>query len=876
MSGFGAKLLLALSLAALFLAGSAKAAESQAFKAAEQELVDGSYQLAEADFAEFVQKNPNSPRLLEAVLYQAEARIKLGKYDAALSLLSAYEKQSGTLGDWYLLCRGEALLAKGDYLKAEADFTRLLEAYPGSPRRLTAVVNAAAARTRLSQWPQVTELLGQTNGVFQLVAATNHASSDVIRGYLLLSEAQLAQRDTRAAELSLQALAQSPLDATNNWQRQYLLCRVYLTDGRLEAARLNTTNLLLLAEATGQRSFQAQSFAFQAGLLERAGQNQQALDVYTNNLSPGTPIERQRQAMLKTSELSLALGKADDAVLKLESFLAQFPTNSTADLALLTIGELRLRQFESALMTNHTTAAVTNSPDATNYLMQAVKAFRDLPQNYLRSSLLGKAQLDLGWCHWLAGELTNSEAAFQKAVALLPPSSDQANALFKLADTQFRLGQYPAAISNYNGLVDRYAEWPEVRTNLSEHALYQVLCASQANQDLNHSTNALVKLLSWFPEGAYTDRALRLSGQQMGPQYPSIVRALYCEVAKSATNSQLLPELQLAIASTYETENKWEDAARLYDAWVTTFTNAPALGRAEYLRASANDRAGHETNALIQFTNFVARFPTNEYAPLAQWRVADYLCRAGNLQQAEINYKTVFLNWPASSLAYPARMMAGRMAVDRQDWDHAPDYFLGLYNDQNCPANLRGQALFAYGDTLMSRDSTNKLSDYREAFKTFDLICKSYPTNQIGALAWGQKAICLLQLAQIPQDLSLVTNGFQMVIDSTNAGATARSIAQVGLGFTLEKIADTKTEPEKTDLLNEARLHYARVFYDKDFLREGEEPDSFWTREAGTRLERLAERLQLREQAINIYRRLQEMFPALRLEEKIKALRSQA
>ena len=42
---------------------------------------------------------------------------------------------------------------------------------------------------RLSKWSDVIELLGQTNGTFQLVASTNHANPDLIRGYLLLSEA---------------------------------------------------------------------------------------------------------------------------------------------------------------------------------------------------------------------------------------------------------------------------------------------------------------------------------------------------------------------------------------------------------------------------------------------------------------------------------------------------------------------------------------------------------------------------------------------------------------------------------------------------------------------------------------------------------------
>ena len=298
----------------------------------------------------------------------------------------------------------------------------------------------------------------------------------------------------------------------------------------------------------------------------------------------------------------------------------------------------------------------------------------------------------------------------------------------------------------------------------------------------------------------------------------------------------MLPEIELAIARTYQEEAKWDDAIEQYDTWLGNFTNHVARDGQSTFRGRANYQAGHETNALMQFTNFVARFPTNGYAPLAQWWVADYLYGLGSLQEAEINDKVVYQNWPSSPLAYPARMMAGRVAASRQDWDHAPDQFRSLYNDQNCPTDLRAQALFAYGDTWISKDSTNKLSDYKEAFKTFDLLCKTYPTNEIAALAWGQKAICLLQLARTPQDsqdYGPVTNAFQQVIASPLANASARSIAEVGLGFALEKIAETKNDPEKTELLETAMRHYQRVFYDNNFLREHEKPGSFLDSKSG-------------------------------------------
>ena len=62
-----------------------------------------------------------------------------------------------------------------------------------------------------------------------------------------------------------------------------------------------------------------------------------------------------------------------------------------------------------------------------------------------------------------------------------------------------------------------------------------------------------------------------------------------------------------------------------------SFTNSSARPQAEYYRAQATYQAGQKTNALTLFTNFVAQFPTNDFAPLAQLWVADYYYRRGRL-----------------------------------------------------------------------------------------------------------------------------------------------------------------------------------------------------------------------------------------------------
>src|SRR5207249_10239414 len=194
----------------------------------------------------------------------------------------------------YAFWLASAYARKGDNRAAADAFAKLTKDFPASPRRLEAAISQAGALAALAEWPRVIELLRDTNGVFQTAARTNASSKWVPQGFLLLGEALLAQKDYRAAETTLRPLGKRQLEPQIAWQWQYLLCRVQLADGRAEEALQNTTNLLALAASTAQPSLQAESAAFQAGLLEGLGRPAQAIEAYRQNLAPNRPAPSQR------------------------------------------------------------------------------------------------------------------------------------------------------------------------------------------------------------------------------------------------------------------------------------------------------------------------------------------------------------------------------------------------------------------------------------------------------------------------------------------------------------------------------------------------------------------------------------------------------
>jgi tetratricopeptide (TPR) repeat protein len=335
----------------------------------------------------------------------------------------------------------------------------------------------------------------------------------------------------------------------------------------------------------------------------------------------------------------------------------------------------------------------------------------------------------------------------------------------------------------------------------------------------------------------------------------------------------LLPEVGLAIARAYQEEADWTEAIKRYDAWTASYTNDPALPRAEYYRAWAQSQAGRETNAFALFTNFVARFPTNELALAAKYWTANYYFNNGDFVKSEKNYEEIFENpkWAGSKLFYEAMMGAGRAAVARADYKDAIGYFTNLTTNAKCPTNLVVQALYAYGDSVIGLGSTatDAYKYYNDAVDIFTYILRNYPGSGIAPRVWGRKGDCYLQLggqdSQDPEPYRSATNAYQTVIDFKTADISARSQAEAGIAIALEKMARQKGASDQRGLLESALTHYLSVVYGKN-LRDGEQPDVHWLKESGLAAARLAEELGEWQEAVNLYQRLMEDLPPLRPE----------
>ena len=865
----------------------ASAREDRAYAAAVTAFQDGMWSRAETEFAQFVQKYPKSGRMAEAVLMQAEAEFKQGKLPQAIARLTARQAEAGNLADQYVYWIGEAQFQNGDFSAAAETFVSLTRDFPESSVRLRAVVEASSSLAQTNEWPQVVSLLEETNSVFQRAAQMDSGNELVSRGQLLLARAKFAQNDFTGAAAVLGSLNSPTLKPELDWQRAYLLHQVKLAAGDTNAALAATTNLVQIARLEKNDVLRAESLALRARVLEQLGQKAGAVAAYQEILALNPPVERQRQAILKMAELAIALDRFSDAEDSLQKFRAQFPASAAADVALLTLGELHLKDYTAQVATTNHLA------EATNHLREAQARFDQFLGAFKNSPLAGNAYLDRGWCNWLAAKNSESvgdiKAAAQKYAeslddfsaaaqsADLPPSEDLAVARFKMGDAMFALTNYAGALENYRAVLDDFTNFPAVARALGDRALYQMLRANLELKDLAGASSAMARILKLYPASDLADSGLLLVGEGLADaRPPAAARALFQKFVETSPNSPLRPQVELAVARTYEQEQDWPSAIGQYENWRNDFPTDALRPQADYALAQANFQAGNETNAFGLFTNFVAQFPTHDLAPLAQYWVADHYFRLGgtNYVDAERNYKMLYqnTNWQGSPLVYQARMMAGRAAMGLPSYNDAIDHFISLTSDTNCPPDLNAQALFAYGSALMlsdSRDTNNPLANFQLATNMFNQICQLYPTNEPGALAWNEIGDCDLQLGAF----DAATNAYAQVFNSPFANISARSRAQIGFGIALEKKAALVSGASQNELLDQALDNYLDVFWG-DNLRDGEQWDLFWVKKAGLQAAPLVGRLNDPDAERAFYGSLKGVLPQLTdlIEKKVAAL----
>jgi TolA-binding protein len=787
-------------------------------------------------------------------------------YVSALELLKR-ELPPGRKALDYTYWMGVAYSGKGDYSNAIASCAQVLRDASAEPRlRLSAAFLQAQALSRMEDWRAASEFLSASNGPFQTAARAWPQGREAVSGMFLLGEAWLKLGQFAPAEAAVRQVPTNRLIGEMGWQREYLLCRILLDGGQLEEALAESGSL----SAAQSNSTQRISTAFLRGeILEHLQRAPEALLEYSNNLAAGLPPAINRQALSGVIRLS----QPQDAIPLLTNFIAARPKDPNLDLAHLDLGEIYLRDYFSPPETNSETspplAALTNAPGfnpipaGTNLLLAAITNLDEVLE-FPGSDLLGKARLDRGWCDWAMTNFPQAATNFLQAALRLPYSEDKAVAILKLADAEFRSGDYAGAARDYNTLLSNYNKMEAVTNGLFDLALYQL---AQANVLVNNQAGAdeaVRHILDWYPGSLFGERSLLLLGEDANLKTNYVrARMVFGMLLQKFPSTPLEAEVQFNIGRTYEQDGDWDRALAAYTNWLenTHFaTNANLRPKVEYALALDLGRAGQEAGALAGMSNFVAEFPSHDLAPFAQMWIGDYHMNHAEFGDANFAYQPLFDNkrfTNAGPLAYLAMLMAG-YAARHYELNVASNDFYNLVADTNTPAALRQEAYFQLGatDFELFQRSTNEPVRFALLKSAINALKDPEVTNSfLAPQTFGQLGICYLDGAEMQTNaetkaawLASASNMFQVVLDPrTGADISARGQAQFGLGLVAKRLG----------LASEESFYLPLIEADAD------ESDPFWLEQAGVAAAQLEESKQNWNGAIHVYERVRKAVPSL-------------
>jgi tetratricopeptide (TPR) repeat protein len=526
--------------------------------------------------------------------------------------------------------------------------------------------------------------------------------------------------------------------------------------------------------------------------------------------------------------------------------------------------------------------------DGTNALQQARAHLNAVITQYTNSAHLGKAWLNLGWCDWEegsafqeSGKIQESEKNFRTAMEKLTRSDDQALARFKVADAQYATGQYASAVTNYLAVIQVYNDLPQVRNSLFDKSYRKMIRAALDLKQYDQAAGYIETFRKEFPTSPLMEETVYLYGQALALSgRKEEARKVFGDFTRSFPNSPLCPDVQFAEARTFSMEGEWKVAIEKEERWLGVYTNHALRPEVEFQRASLYEKAGNPTNAFRLFTNIVSQFPLHPLAPAAQNWVADYYFNQEEWPLAEQNYQKIFqnTNWVASPFHFQSMMSAAKTAFYRQDYGGAQTYLMTIIKDERgSPAELRAKAWFELGDVIIEQPitgSTNKLNNYVEAAKIFDVITKQF-TNRFTPMAWGKKGDCHMQLyPTYAQSFTNAVEAYEKVAQTATEETPVSVLnqAEYGLGLIYEKASEQKTGAEKEALQKKALEQYLNVVYGTNL--KGKQPSPLYLKLAGRDAGRLAESLGETSAALELYKRLLKELPSMKTtwESRISAL----
>ncbi|OIP69505.1 hypothetical protein AUK42_05125 [Candidatus Atribacteria bacterium CG2_30_33_13] len=329
---------------------------------------------------------------------------------------------------------------------------------------------------------------------------------------------------------------------------------------------------------------------------------------------------------------------------------------------------------------------------------------------YTDDALLGS-----GWCYYLLEEYPEATEKFLKLLKDFPDSNLALQARYKLGKSYFKAENYPEVIKIDEEFIEKYPE--EQGKEIGE--VYYLLGQAYFRSDqYKEAEEVFKKMLSLFPEFELVNEVKYFEGLSLFKQdkFEEAIAQLEDIISTSGIEEAKKGEAQYLLARCYLNLKEYNKSIENLENLKQLKLGDSLLAKASFDLGLAYSLQGDKEKAVLEFQEFIERYPQNELIESAYFELGK------NLYDLK-EYKLALSEFKKVSTA-EAIYWRGKASEELGDQEGEISAFEEL--KKNYPqSEFSQEAYFKLGNSYYNQ------SKYKEAIEEFEKIIQSFPHSSL-------------------------------------------------------------------------------------------------------------------------------------------------
>jgi tetratricopeptide (TPR) repeat protein len=675
-------------------------------------------------FQSLVQQYPQS-ELVPSSLYQLGTLLfQQNRLEDGIQVLEDYlTTQAGSEYTYDIMAQlGQAYYDQGQYDQAFDMFQQLAEMPENGRYLATALFMSGEAVYARKQY---TEAIGYYQQLLEYIAGQQESQPGTIlaEDLQLMQEAQfrigmsfvnLEQYDQAIERLSA-VLADTQAPVPYQDQVLYWLAESYFHQGNYQQA------IEMYQQLLTQFPESSSTLSAQYGLAWSYYELKnwlRAIDAFELLYQRDPAGEFGQEALFQIANSYLNAGNIAQAEAASQRLQQQFPDSNM----------VRRTQFQLAY-------SYYQQGEAQKGIQVLTGVLASLPQENMSAeerTLREDAHNLLGWFYLQVQDFSSAQSQFEQVVNLSQDPKVQANALLKMGDALYNLGEYTLAQQAYLRIVNEFPESdsvPDARYNLllsylqqndtarfvaesqtflqaypqhshSAFVMYHLGDYAVTQQEYARAIELFQRLVATFPESELVDESAYGIGWCYFKlqQYPEAIEE-FSRFLRTFPESELAPDSRYGIATAFFKQQNYVEAISEYTAIIENFPDFPLTDRVFLNLGDAYIGTDQFDEAVRVLEESKVRFPQQEYLMEVNVKFGYALARQGSCQEALPLFGQAVAG-TNSAIAAEAQFRIGDCYADLDERDKAiveylkVVYLYPMHPEWGCRAQFRAAKMY--------------------------------------------------------------------------------------------------------------------------------------------------------------------------------------